>query len=298
MNDELLQLVYSKFKTEASFEDFKKDFQENEELRQASYGKLKTESSYDDFIKDIGYGKPKKEIAVSTESPLDSAQKPLDLDTPQETQTISDSQLDKVEDLPVNEDITSIYDRYKEAGKITLPQQEEIRIEIDKQKRGDRSVWEDVGAFTTGMLTTGMFTPLYRFDTAEQLTEKRIQKNKVDFLSELPEEKVRELNEYAVNRTIELSNIDKNILAENYILEEKGKLIVSNLKHQLKTIKAIQDSGKIVPEEGIEMYENLYKELEGISRLYNDNVDIIESNEEDIGDFYEELDLLKKTTED
>lgn len=296
MEEELLQLVYSKFETEASYEDFKKDFQENESLREASYNKLQTKATYEEFIKDIGYEDPKKEVAVSTESPSDSAQEKSDSATPQETieETTSDSQLDQVEDLPVNEDISSIYDRYKAAGEITLPQQEKIRAEIAKQQRGDRSIWEDINAFATGMLTSGMAIPMYKFDTEEQLTEKRIKKNKVDFLSELPEEKVRELNEYAINRTVKLNNRDKNILAENVILEEKGKLIVSNLKHQLETIKEIQDSGKIVPEEGIKGYEELYKELEGINRLYNENVDIIESDQEDVGDFYEELDLLKK----
>ena len=312
MNEELLQLVYSKFKTDASYEEFKKDFVSNEELRKASYGKLKTEASYEEFIKDTGYSeKPKKESAVSTGSQLDSAQKRSNSGLPQETKNqkgisglptipsnnITEEELNQVNqfvDEVINPDIVSIYDSYKEAGKITLPQQEKIKSQLNKQELGERSLWEDVNAFATGMLTTGYSIPIYNYSTEEELLKARVQKNKVDFLSELPKEKVEELNEYAVNRTIELDNINKNVLAEQTVLDEKGRLIVNNLKHMENGMKQLQESGKVVPEEGIKAYEDLYQELQGISRLYDKNINIIESNEGDIGNFQEELDLLKK----
>lgn len=53
MNDELLQLVYGKFKTDATFEEFKSDIQNNKDLQQLAYSKVKTEASFDDFVKDL-----------------------------------------------------------------------------------------------------------------------------------------------------------------------------------------------------------------------------------------------------
>lgn len=242
---------------------------------------------------------PKKEQAVSTESPLDSAQEPSSsgMLEGQETQAVdsesSSVKTDLLEQEP-NEDIAALYDKYKQEGKITPAQTKEIRTKVESQKKGDRSIWEDVDAYASGLLATGYAVPMYKYDSEKELTEKRIQKNKVDFLSELPEEKVKELNDYAVNRSVELNRQDTNILAENSILEEKARLLVKNLNHQKEGIDKILDLGKNVPAEGIEAYEELYKELESIGLKYNENVDIIESDQEDIGDFYEELDLLKR----
>ena len=249
---------------------------------------------------------PKKATAVSTESPSDSAQEPSLSDTSdvKETNVPSSGYLptappeQATQEDPLikehNEDISVLYDRYKNEGKIKPIQEKKIQTTLDDQKKGDRSVWEDVEAYSTGLLRTGMFVPMYNYDTEKELKEKRVQKNKVDFLSELPEEKVSELNEYAVNRTIELDRTSTNLLAENTVLDEKGKQIVKNLKHQENTIRQIVDSGKNVPAEGIEAYEALYSELEGLSLQYNANIDILESNDKDIGNFAEELDLLKK----
>ena len=60
MNEELLKLVYSKFNTDASFEEFKSDFQSNEDLQRLSYSKLDTDASFEDFKSDaIGQVKKK-----------------------------------------------------------------------------------------------------------------------------------------------------------------------------------------------------------------------------------------------
>jgi len=247
---------------------------------------------------------PKKAQAVSTESPSDSAQEPSisDMSEGQETQVVeSESSLvetdpvkDKLLEQEPNMEVAQLYDAYKEAGQITPAQTKEIRTKLESQDKGDRSIWEDIDAYATGFMKTGMAIPMYKYDTEEELTEKRIQKNKVDFLSALPEEKVKELNEYAVNRTVELNRRDTNILAENEILQEKARLIVKNLKHQEDAINQILDSGKNVPAEGVQAYEELYAELEELGAKYNENVDIIEADQEDVGDFYEELDLLKR----
>ena len=299
MNEELLQLIYSKFNTEASYEDFKTDFGSDENLRKASYSKLNTKASYDQFIQDVGYTaestEPKKATADSTVSPSDSALPISDSDSQNlETNTSLDSLPSQEIEPDVNLEVAQLYDQYKESGQITEPQMKEIKSKLDAQQKGERTLWEDADAFTTGMLKTGYFIPLYKYDKEEDLVAKRIQRNKTNFLEALPEEKVTELNAYAVNRTVELNAKDKNILAQNEILSEKARLLSANLKNMQSSIKQIQDEGNLVPEEGKKMYLDAYKELQNIGQIYNENVDIIEDDQEDIGDFTEELDLLKR----
>ena len=84
MNEELLQLIYSKFKTNASFEDFKKDFKSNDELQKLAYSKLKTNASFDEFIVDA---LKKKEDSTIQDTVLDS----------EEEGTITSSDLNEVE---------------------------------------------------------------------------------------------------------------------------------------------------------------------------------------------------------
>src|SRR5690606_23557929 len=111
-------------------------------------------------------------------------------------------------------------------------------------------------------------------------------KNRVNFLEALPKEKVQELNAYAVHKTGELSKQTRNVFAENSIIEEKSKALVNEIKHVEDGIRRIQQSGKEVPLEGIETYKGLIRELQGLSNSYNRNVDIMESNTDDVGDFY------------
>ena len=150
------------------------------------------------------------------------------------------------------------------------------------------------GAYVDGLLRTGMPVPIYKYDTEEALLEKRERARKSKFLESLPNEKREELNAYAVNRTIALGRANQNILAENAIIKEKSKLLEKNFNNLITAIEKQQKSGGAVP---AEMWEELSKrkdELDDISSKYNGNVDIIESNNEDIGSLLEELDLLKK----
>ena len=84
MNEELLQLIYSKFKTNASFEDFKKDFKSDDELQKLAYSKLQTNASFDEFIADA---LKKKEDSTIQDTELDS----------EEEGTITSSDLNEVE---------------------------------------------------------------------------------------------------------------------------------------------------------------------------------------------------------
>ena len=84
MNEELLQLIYSKFKTNASFEDFKKDFKSDDELQKLAYSKLQTNASFDEFIVDA---LKKKEGSTLQDTELDS----------EEEGTITSSDLNEVE---------------------------------------------------------------------------------------------------------------------------------------------------------------------------------------------------------
>jgi hypothetical protein len=85
MNEELLRLAYSKLNTEASFEDFKSDFEGDENLQKLVYGKLNTEASFEDFMIDVrGTEVKKKGVSepTATEPQSDSV-------TPQEVQDTS-----------------------------------------------------------------------------------------------------------------------------------------------------------------------------------------------------------------
>ena len=53
MNEELLQLAYNKMDTDASFEQFKADLQDDEGLQQLVYGKFETDASFEDFKSDL-----------------------------------------------------------------------------------------------------------------------------------------------------------------------------------------------------------------------------------------------------
>jgi len=55
MNEELLELGYSKLETEKSYDQYKIDMQESEELRELVFSKIKTEKTYDEFIADLSY---------------------------------------------------------------------------------------------------------------------------------------------------------------------------------------------------------------------------------------------------
>jgi hypothetical protein len=275
---------------------------------------------------------PKKEQAVSMESQLDSAQKAGDSELPAiEGNTDRETNIKVADNTSVgqeqrkedpnmqgddstmgnvkegvlaeieaqkqepNKEIVDLYESYKASGEITLNDEVEIAKKVADQKKGEgRSWWEKATAYTDGWLRTGLPIPLYKYDTEEGLKEKREKARKATFLQSLPNEKREELNNYAVNRTLELDSSSKNVLAENVMLEEKAKLLVKNIKHIGNAIKSQQESGKAVPTEMYEEYAKRKKEIDDISSKYNSNVDVIESNNEDIGNFVEELDLLKK----
>lgn len=158
MNEELLKLVYSKLKTKASFEDFKKDFNSNESLRRLGYSKLKTKASYEDFIKDVGFSsQPKKEQAVSTESQLDSAQQSstsgtdpeVDTGTNQQPESFSKGEFnlayqDISEQPPKRNPIQELYD-YEDSNKNAI---NEAEIRLHRRDLGKRDVLEGLDETT------------------------------------------------------------------------------------------------------------------------------------------------------
>ena len=55
MNEELLELGYSKLETERSYDQYKIDMQESEELRKLVFNKIETNKTYDEFITDLSF---------------------------------------------------------------------------------------------------------------------------------------------------------------------------------------------------------------------------------------------------
>ena len=100
MNEELLKLAYSKLNTDASFEDFKIDFQSNEDLQKLSYSKLNTDASFEDFKSDV-FGQVKKkedsEATVPGEGTVLRTPQQMEESTsaeslPEEKETLSESE--------------------------------------------------------------------------------------------------------------------------------------------------------------------------------------------------------------
>ena len=194
----------------------------------------------------------------------------------------------------VNEDLAQRYEAYKEAGKIKPAQQQEIEAKLAAQAKGDFGFWETAAAITEGFLTTGVGTPVFQYDNKEDLEAKRIQKNKNDFLSDLSEEELIELKTFAGKQVDSIESANLNALAENKMLKERSKALVNELASAATAIQQMQENGEEVPEQAIEHYEERRQELKGLESVYNSNIDFIENNNEDIIDFYSEIDLLKR----
>jgi len=241
---------------------------------------------------------------VPTALPSDSVQEPSTAESSSEDgfslfAPTTDGQprtegFDTIPEQIVNEPVAELYDQYLEAGVITPTQTTQIDETLEKQKKGDRTLWEDIDALATGMLNTGYMIPLYKYDKREDLLQQQTVKNRINFLEALPEEKVKELNAFAVRKSGDLSTESRNVFAENSIIEEKSRMLINNIKHVENSIRQIKQSGKDVPVEGVEHYQGLIRELQGMANKYNDNVDVIESNNDDIGTFHEELEFFKK----
>jgi len=317
MNEEAIQYSYELFKKdgyEGSVDQYKSLITENKDAYNHAY-KLFKDDGYEGgesgfkglVVSPPKEGASKKATAVSTESPSDSAQgvgesvtagsPSVDSEQPQPQVEGEDPIVQEIEarKQEPNPEIVALYDSYKQTGEITIEDEQQVAQKVADQKKGEGRGWyETAGAYVDGWLRTGMPIPLYKYDTEEGLLEKRELARKSTFLESLPNEKREELNAYAVNRTLALDKASQNILAENSIIEEKAKLLVKNIGHLADAIKRTQESGKAVPQEMWEDYKQRKNEIEDISVKYNGNVDVIESNNEDIGSFVEELDLLKK----
>jgi len=214
--------------------------------------------------------------------------------TPAEVSPTEPVGFEAIPEQIVDESIADLYDQYKEAGLITSQQEKAIDTELKRQKEGDRGWWETLNAQVEGLFKVGMAIPLYQFDTKEDLIQARAAKNRIDFLESLPQDKVKELNAYAVRGVKELNQETRNILAENLILEEKSKSLVNTLRHVETAIETAQRQGKEIAPEGIEHYKGLINEIKDIAVTYNKNVDLIEADGTEIGSFLQELDFLKK----
>lgn len=67
MNEELLQLAYSKFETDADYDTFKADLLANEDLQKMAYAKFETDADFETFRSDL-LGEKKKPSESSGES--------------------------------------------------------------------------------------------------------------------------------------------------------------------------------------------------------------------------------------
>lgn len=235
----------------------------------------------------------KKKEATESPSTLVEDDSLLDGSTTDE-ETIPVSPIKDIPDQLVDQPIADLYEKYKEAGKIKPDQVQAIQQKLEAQEEGDRGFWETALAMTEGYITTGFAVPVFQYDNKEDLVRDREEKNKVDFLSELPEETVAELKSYAGEKIADLESSNLNVMAENKMLEEKGKTLVNQVKYHDQAITQLKAEGKPIPAEAVAEYQRLHKELTGLSSTYNKNFDLIENNVEDIGDFYEEVNLLKK----
>ena len=82
MNEELLQLAYSKFETDADYETFKADLLENEDLQKLAYDKFETDADFDTFRGDLLGGSIEKKNPVQNEPSGESLSEDTELVSP------------------------------------------------------------------------------------------------------------------------------------------------------------------------------------------------------------------------
>ena len=199
-----------------------------------------------------------------------------------------------VEDMEISE----LYDAYKQAGYISQADVSEVEATIEAQAKGDFSTVETIKAYANTLMkygpASGMHSPIFDYMDRDEALFARQQKNKVDFLNALPEDKVTELKEYAFNRTEQISADNLNVFAQNKLLESKIKTVVSDLEQMSLSMEKIKEDGGVLPKEAADEYLKAYKEAVSLQTTYKENTNILESNTEDLGETWEELDLLKR----
>ncbi len=184
--------------------------------------------------------------------------------------------------------LQKLYEGYMKSSELTEGQMSDISEKLTDQKEGDRSIWETAKALTKGFLDTGVAIPIYNFDTEEELVQKMARKNRTEFLEDLPEQDKARLLELVQNEGQQLDEETGFIAVQNRALESKAKDLADRVSEY--TTEDLQDLTK---EQGQEIL-GIYNELKTIEAEYNDNMDIIESNNKDIGTFKQEIDLLKR----
>ncbi|AGO48131.1 structural protein [Cellulophaga phage phi38:1] len=194
----------------------------------------------------------------------------------------------------VDEPIAQLYSAYKEAGKIKSSELKQIEQVIQDQKDGKRSNWEVATAYAEGFLFKADMAPVFKFDTKDDLIKAKKEKNKINFLQDLTEDQLADLRSYSGEKISELENSNLNILFENKMMEERSKELVNKIKYLKSGVEKIEEVDPSQQQVLIDQYKEAYSELEGIKLSYNKNVDLIEEGTEDIGDFYEEINLLKR----
>tara|TARA_R110002167_G_scaffold331706_1_gene538403 strand:+ start:49049 stop:55918 length:6870 start_codon:yes stop_codon:yes gene_type:complete len=194
---------------------------------------------------------------------------------------------------PYTEEAAAFYDEYLKSEPLSVPQTEEINAKIDRQAKGDFTFGETIKAFAQGLFATGQPIPIYKYDTDEALTAKREEKNKVNFLEALPEEKRIEVNNYAVSRSVELDNETQNLISETYFIDQSLLKVGKEHEFNIENLKKMKQEGGIT-EEAIEFAIETEEKFKGLLERRNQNVDLIETNKEDIGTYKEELNLLKR----
>jgi hypothetical protein len=203
-----------------------------------------------------------------------------------------------------SEELSDLYDQYLKSGQITPNQQRDITQILKDQKEGNRGVGEVLQAYTEGFFNKGWevfnvsstspIVPVFKYDSEKDLVAARERKNKVDFLEALPNEKREGLERYANIRSVQLTESNKNVLAENEILVGKSQELKKAAEYHLSAMEEVKALGREIPEEGRRQLEGIRQELEQIVLQYNSNIDIIEENTDDISEFQDELNLLQR----
>ncbi len=346
MNEEYLKGLHGHLGVEDDYGTWVSAIQNDEEYLKGLHGHLGVEDDYDTWSNSVFGG---KQSADSTDSPSVSAQEAstLDIEQGEEETGKAGSSSDvtvasafneatqreipneppvEEEDTPpaYDESLAALYDAYKETGKITeqdeLAAAQTVTDQLDPSKR---SLVENINAYATGFAASGQMIPLYKYTTSEELLNSKKQRSKINFLADLPEEKVEELNEYATNRAVELNAVNKNTIAETVIIDEKTKSVIASLKEKKRVFEHMKSEGilsevtdklaTLSKEEQkaalnddfmdgkfmgimnvVEDINSGIEQLKSLNMQRNSNIDFIEANTEDLGEFYEELDLLKR----
>ena len=192
-------------------------------------------------------------------------------------------------DTSFDRETVDLYNNYLENTKVTDSEVQEI---ADKETKP--SLWNAIKTGAKSLLQGGMFIPTPSITPKSEIRKNLEEKRRIDFISDLPEKKKNELQEYVAVQQNKLSGENLNALSENKFIEDKvNELITTAVSFKKQYEEAVKNNIP-VSEDFLEQWQELEPQVASLVDKHGKNLATIEANDSDISSFEDELDLLKR----